>query len=53
MKVATVISLLSLSTFALAKDSSTTTSQTITDAYVISTALLSMKQLTLYANHDY
>ncbi|RAO71445.1 uncharacterized protein BHQ10_007457 [Talaromyces amestolkiae] len=32
MKITTVISLLSLSTFALAKDSSTTTSQTITDA---------------------
>lgn len=35
MKVTSVISLLSLSTFALAKDSSTTSSYSITDAYVI------------------
>lgn len=44
MKVTSVISLLSLGAFAMAKDSSTTTSQTITDAYVIPPFLFSLDQ---------
>jgi hypothetical protein len=40
MKITGVISLLSLGTFALAKDSSTTTSYSITDAYAIFNPLL-------------
>ena len=44
MKVTNVISLLSLSAFALAKDSSTTTSHNFTDAYVIPSFLLSLDQ---------